>query len=538
MRIVFSLLFSLCFLWATPASIDEVYHSKFVPIDNGVKFELQIAPKVHIYKSSIKVKVNNKPISIKLPPAKKDAFGEEIYQNRLELFIPVKSGKVEVTYQGCSDEMVCYAPKKDSYTLSSSQNSNKVEEVKKSNSEEEKIVSLFKGSLLTILGTFFLFGVLLSLTPCVFPMIPILSGLIIRSSKHSFIVSLIYVLSMSVAYTIAGVLAGLFGANLQILFQNQYVIVLFSLIFISLALSMFGFYEIGLPSSIQTKLSKKSDEAGRSGGVLGIAIMGFLSALIVGPCVAPPLAGALLYIGQSGDAFLGGMALFVMSIGMGLPLLIIGFGANKIVPRAGGWMIGVNRVFGVIMLGVAIYMLSRVVPQYVTTILWGVLAIGSGLYLNPFSKMDNYKEVLFKTFGFLLVVVGTAFIFKVVFYNGENNFQRVSSELKWNSIQNVSELKRVIDSGDNVLIDFTAKWCVACKEYEEITFQDSAVKRELKKFKLYKVDVTENSKEDIEMMRLFKIVGPPAILVVKNGKVEKIVGYKEPAEFLKSINKE
>ena len=138
----------------------------------------------------------------------------------------------------------------------------------------------------------------------------------------------------------------------------------------------------------------------------------------------------------------------------------------------------------------------------------------------------------------MLVVVGTAFIFKVVFYNGENNFQRVSSELKWNSIQNVSELKRVIDSGDNVLIDFTAKWCVACKEYEEITFQDSAVKRELKKFKLYKVDVTENSKEDIEMMKLFKIVGPPAILVVKNGKVEKIVGYKEPTEFLKSINKE
>jgi len=510
-------------LFAKPLPIDEVFVSKFTPKKDGVEFNIKIAPKVHIYKKSIKILVENKDFKIVFPKSKKDDFGEEIYENNFKIFIPTKK-EIKITYQGCSDEMVCYAPKTDVYTP-------KLDTPNKTNNDDEFTI-LFNKSIWIILGSFFVFGLLLSLTPCIFPMIPILSGLIVKAGSkgkitpfRGFFISLVYVLSMSITYTIAGVLAGLFGKNIQALFQNPYIILSFSGVFILLALSMFGFFEIGLPSSLQTKLTQKSDKAGQSGGLIGVGIMGFLSALIVGPCVAPPLAGALIYIGQSGDALLGGSALFVMSLGMGVPLFIIGLGAGKFMPKAGSWMIGVNRVFGVIMLGVSIFMASRVLDEMVISILWGILGIGSGLYLNPFSKMENYKEVIFKTLGFLLILLGSIMIFKV--FNPSNDI----SKLNWQITKTLNNLE-----GD-VIVDFTAKWCVACKEYEETTFKDKKVINVLKNYKLLKIDVTQNSKKDIALMKKFSIVGPPAILVFEDGKlVKKIIGYKNPKEFLKLLN--
>ena len=524
MRLFLSLFFTV-FLFAKPLSVDEAFQTTFIPKKSGVEFDVKISKGIHIYKNSIKVLVNNKQIDINLPKATVGIFGDKIYENELKFFIPIKDGEVKVIYQGCSDE-VCYTPQTKTYSL------------KKIN--QDNIANLFTKSVWAILGSFFVFGLLLSLTPCIFPMIPILSGLIVKNLKNptplkGFLISLVYVLSMSIAYTIAGVMAGLFGSNIQILFQNPYIIGFFSFIFVVLAFSMFGFFEIGLPHSLQTKLTIKSNKAGESGGMIGVAIMGFLSALIVGPCVAPPLAGALIYIGQSGDALLGGSALFVMSIGMGVPLFIIGLGAGKFMPRAGGWMIGVNRIFGVVMLGVAIYMISRVIPENITFILWGILAIGSGLYLNPFAKMGNYKEVISKTLGFVLVVFGTLFIIKgsnIITPNVTVNNQKTM----WKKIENINQLNQEIKNNSKVLVDFTAKWCVACKEYEENTFKNKNVLKEFQNYKLLRVDVTNNTQDDKALMKRFSIVGPPAILVFKDGKlVKKIIGYKPPESFLKEI---
>jgi thiol:disulfide interchange protein DsbD len=296
---------------------------------------------------------------------------------------------------------------------------------------------------------------------------------------------------------------------------------------------MFGFFEIGLPASIQTKLSIKSNKASNKGGLIGVAIMGFLSALIVGPCVAPPLAGALIYIGQSGDAVLGGSALFLMSIGMGVPLFIVGLGAGKLMPRAGSWMININKIFGVIMLGVAIWMISRIIPQNITNILWAILFIGSGLYLNPFEKIQNYKDTIFKTSAFVSIIIGSSLIFKNINPTPSNIPSHHTT--MWKNISNISQFNEAIKN-KNVIIDFTAKWCVACKEYEESTFVNQDVLNTLKNYSLYKVDVTNNNDNDKEIMKKFSIVGPPAILIFEKGKLtKKIIGYKTPKEFLKLL---
>ena len=248
----------------------------------------------------------------------------------------------------------------------------------KSESETDQIANVIKGgSLWFIIISFFGFGVLLSLTPCVFPMIPIISSVILAQgegmgTKKAFWLSLVYVLSMAVAYTIAGILAGLFGANLQAAFQTPWIITVFALVFVILSLSMFDVYELQIPNFIQSRLSKLG---GQQSGVLGIAIMGFLSALIVGPCVAAPLAGALIYIGQTGDALLGGIALFALSIGMGIPLLIVGTTSGKFMPKPGMWMDVIKAIFGVMLLGIAIWMMGRVLDENTTLLLWGGLAI-------------------------------------------------------------------------------------------------------------------------------------------------------------------
>jgi thiol:disulfide interchange protein DsbD len=516
------ILFFALFAFAKPLPINKAFSPKFIPQNNGVEFVLNMAKGVHIYKNKFKVFVNDKELKLKLPSAKKDMFGSEAYFNKFKVFIPAKSGEVKVEYEGCSLE-VCYAPQTKIY---------KFKESPKSESKEDRVSNLLKNaSLFKILISFFVFGVLLSLTPCIFPMIPILSGLLVKTAhKSSFLVSVVYVLSMSVTYTIAGVLAGIFGANIQALFQNPYVIISFSLVFVILALSMFGFFEIGLPASLQTKLTKKSDEAGRKGGLIGVAIMGFLSALIVGPCVAPPLAGALIYISQTGNALLGGVALFIMSIGMGLPLLIMGLGANKLIPRAGSWMIAVSRVFGVIMLGVAIWFLDRILPTNVISILWGVLAIGVGLYLNPFSKIENYKQTIIKTFAFVLLVFGSSMIFKVI-----NPPQVMQNKEMWQKVDTLQNLENIVKNNKKVLVDFTAKWCVACKEYEETTFKDKQVLDEFKNYKLIQIDIT-NPKDKIT--KKFEVAGPPTILIFEDGELkQKIVGYRNKDEFLKILER-
>ncbi len=532
---------------------------KMYAYDNKLHVELISPVKILLDKETIRPKpvlfhkfiVHRKDINILIP------------KNVIKKYVKNGKYKIKVSYQGCSEVGLCYQPMSNTYEYTSSNNISKTNQIKTpivNASEEDRIANSIKNSsFLIVLLTFFGFGLLLSLTPCVFPMIPILSSIIVSQSdenmntKKAFFLSLVYVLAMSLAYTIAGVLAGLFGANIQVALQDPWVISIFSFIFVLLAFSMFGFYEIQMPSFIQSKLSKKNDNAKKS-GILGVAVMGFLSALIVGPCVAAPLAGALVYIGQSGDALLGGSALFVMSLGMGVPLLIIGAGAGRFMPRPGSWMNNIKAVFGVLMLAVAIYMLSRILDAQVTMYLWMALLLITSIYMGALEPLGKDVGGWFKFFKGLGLIV---FIYAIFLFIGAargntnplNPLERKSNQIKTNSVKveqnsfkrvkTLEELNKiVIESKKPVMIDFRADWCISCKELEENTFRNSSVEKTMKNFKLLQVDVTENSMEDKKLLKRFNVFGPPAIIFLKNGKELKslkVVGYINAKEFEKVL---
>ena len=553
---------------------------------NGViHTNIDLGEKIYLYDDKLHYKiVSPKNIDItkdlKLPkPVKFHEF--IVHRKDIEVDIPLslikqkipdaKKFKLQIEYQGCSEVGLCYAPLKKEFSFPLLSGISKIPSKETlatsvSGSEQDKIAGVLAGeNIWFILATFFGFGLLLALTPCIFPMIPILSSIIVSQSKdkmnakRGFFLSLIYVLSMALAYTIAGILAALFGNNLQTAMQNPWVVVIFSAVFVALAFSMFGFYEISLPASLQSKLSKRSNEA-QGQGIVGVAIMGFLSALIVGPCVAPPLAGALIYIGQTGNVLLGGSALFVMSLGMGVPLLLIGIGAGKFMPKPGVWMTRVSYVFGVVMLGIAIWMLEKILPNSITMLLWGLLFLGSGVYmgaLEPIGEKDGWSRLIKSIALFFLIY--SIFLFIGVFTHANNPLdplEKITSsknsvvinsnsalknELSFKKISTLNELENIVkNSKKPVLIDFSAKWCSACKELEHITFKDPAVVKEMKNFELYRVDVTDNTQEDKKLLKRFGLFGPPGIILFKEGKELKnlqIVGYKEPNEFLKYLKK-
>ncbi|WP_456383760.1 protein-disulfide reductase DsbD [Hydrogenimonas sp.] len=553
--------------------VDEAFRPSAKIDGTHIRFAIDIADHVHLSREGLKFSVAPADkVSLKrytLPPGQKDEFGDEVYPGHFEVDLPleVKGGAKEVeltaVYQGCSDKGFCYPPVTKTYRFELSGGDASAEAKRTSApslSEEESIASTLKSkSFGIVLLTFFGFGLLLALTPCVFPMIPILSSIIVAqgegmTAKRGFWLSLVYVFSMAVTYTIAGVFAGLFGANIQAALQNPWVISLFSLLFVALAFSMFGFYELQLPASWQSRLSRTSDEAGKKGGLAGVAVMGFLSALIVGPCVAPPLAGALIYIGQTGDALLGGAALFVMSFGMGVPLLLIGTGAGKFMPRPGGWMTLVSEIFGVVMLGVAIWMLSRIVPESVAMGLWAVLFIVSAVYMGALEPLGEKRSwnALFKGMGVVFLLYGAMLLFGA-FTGAANPLDPLetlrtrsvsaalpSGKLRFEPVSRLDELLEKIEKSDRpVMVDFRADWCVSCKELEENTFKDPRVVEALKRYALYQVDVTRNTPEEKAMMKHFGIFGPPAVLFFEKGrelKEKRISGYKSPEEFLRLLS--
>lgn len=552
---------------------NEAFKPTFTKNEDSINLKLDLGHDIYLYDDKLKFFIT-KPQKIELTKEinipKAVAYEEfVVHFNNLDLTIPFSLLKskvdsteyeIEVKFQGCSKLGLCYAPMSEKYLLTFDNNISKIQ-----NKEEEQKVerttlnetdsianSLKDENLFLVLATFFGFGLLLSLTPCVFPMIPILSSIIVgasksevMSAKKGFFLSLIYVLSMSVAYTIAGVIAGVFGANLQVALQNPYVLVVFALIFVALAFSMFGYFEIKLPQSIQTKLNKTTDGKEKQ-GIIGVAIMGFLSALIVGPCVAPPLAGALVYIGQTGDAILGGMALFVMSLGMGVPLLLIGLGAGRFMPKPGGWMESITKIFGIIMLGVAIWLLDRVLSPSIIMSLWALLFLATAIYLKTQSNMfaELASSVLFILGVVLLVglISGSTNPLKPLEKLTASTNVIKEDKLIFHKIKNISELELAIkNSNKPVMLDFWASWCVACKELEEITFKDEEVMKKLQNFTLLTADVTLNNDEDKALQKMFGVVGPPALIFWDKDKKEvnssKIVGYKNPKEFLEIINK-
>ena len=522
-----------------------------------------------------------------------------VYHHAIDLRVPLLRASAEPTqiilvakYQGCAERGLCYPPITKRVTLDlpaatqvaalpaaaaqpqtttgamtgpAEATTRPVAQTADATvSEQDRIAAVLAGgNLWAVLLLFFGFGLLLAFTPCVFPMIPILSGIIAGqgegiTTRRAFTLSLVYVLAMALTYTVAGVLAGLFGANIQAAFQNPWILSIFAGVFVALALSMFGFYELQLPSSVQTRIGELSNRQ-QGGSLVGVAIMGLLSALIVGPCVAPPLAGALIFIGQTGDAVLGGAALFALSMGMGAPLIAIGTSAGKYLPRAGAWMDAVKAVFGVLLLGVAIMLLERIIPAAVAMLLWGLLLVCSAVYMgatDPLPAQAGGWRRLWKGLGLALLVYGALMLVGVA-AGGKDTIQPLrglapaggagqAAHAAFKRIKTAADLDRELATaraaGKPVLLDFYADWCVSCKEMERYTFSDPAVIAELQRFVLLQADVTANDAEDQALMQgRFNIPGPPAILVFDPAGTElrgfRIVGFQAAEAFAAHLRK-
>ncbi len=424
-------------------------------------------------------------------------------------------------------------------------------------SEQDRLARVLTDHPGRALLVFFAAGLLLAFTPCVFPMVPILSGIIAgegsnMSAVRGFWLSVVYVLAMAVTYTIAGVLAGLFGQNLQAVFQNPWIISGFVAVFVLLALAMFGFYELQLPGKLQNRIADASRSQG-GGRFTGVAVMGFLSALIVGPCVAPPLMAALIVIGASGDALLGGTALFALSLGMGVPLIVFGATAGKLLPRAGSWMTTIQAVFGVGLLALSIWMLERILPGGLIMVLWGVLALACGVYLGAMERIpegaSGWKR-LWKALGVTLMLFGAMQLVGAA--SGGDNWLRpleklggpgaqalAAPQVEFRKIKSIDDLDRALEqasaSGKGAMLDFYADWCVECIRMERNTFPDQAVQNLLAQLQPLKADVTPHDETDQALMKKFGIIGPPAILFFdrtgQEMKAYRLVGYFTPEEF-------
>ncbi len=572
---------------------DEAFKIEAVQKDDRIETIITLADKIHIYKNDLKFRIV-KPEKISLHPTLPPAItedGEAVYKKGVTVSIPVSdissriSGDytLEVELLGCSDRGICYQPFRKQFllhapetkktaadsTVATAQKGDSIIE-KETPGVFEKISALTHegntAKIADVLGhesswfivvLFFIFGLLLALTPCVFPMIPILSSIIVSQSgsekpgvAKAFFTSLVYVIAMALTYTVVGVVAGLVGADIQTAMQNPWVLTAFAAMFVALAFSLFGYYEIGLPASWQSKISRISDEAGQRGGFVGTAVMGVLSALIVGPCVAPPLGGAVLFISHSGDALLGGVALFVMSIGMGMPLLLVGIGAGKFMPKPGGWMSVVSQVFGVMMLGLAIFMLGRVLPEGVTLMLWSLLFMGSALYMGVFDSSDKKPgaKKLVQLFAAVLMLYGASLFIGAL--SGASSMLRpferfttpqsvavaIADEKSSHRGYSIARLLKEVAASDKpVVVDFGKESCTACKELEEITFPDPKVKEQLKKFTFIKVDVTDNTDAEKALLKKYELFGTPNIIFFdKNGKFmpeKSLTGFVKPQEF-------
>ena len=516
---------------------------------------------------------------------KDDFFGEvETHRGELRILLPVQAGAdlsrfdLIATSQGCWDGGICYPPTTQIAAIdlsapplkaatgfldklrngelssaSSSSPSAEAEGAGVSGDESGDIASLLAGaSVPLVLLSFFGFGLLLAFTPCTFPMIPILSGIIVGqghrvSHLRAFMLSLAYVLGMAITYALAGVAAGLTGTMLSAALQNAWVLGSFAFVFVLLSLSMFGFYELQLPSSLQSRLASSASH--KQGGSLGgVAIMGVLSALIVGPCVAAPLAGALLYIAQTGDAVLGGWALFVMALGMGAPLLAVGVASRSLLPKVGPWMEGVKKAFGVMLLAVALWMLEPVIPALVTMFGWAALLVFSAIFLHaldPLPPQARGWQRFWKGVGVVFLLSGAAMLIGAL-AGSRDPLQplavlrgQASAAVKlpaFDKVGSIAELDARLKTADRpVMLDFYADWCVSCKEMERFTFSDPQVAERMGRMLLLKADVTANNDEHKALLKRFGLFGPPGIIFFDAAGAERkglrVVGFMKAEPF-------
>ncbi|WP_282114686.1 protein-disulfide reductase DsbD [Pseudoalteromonas arctica] len=569
----------------------------FLPVDQAFVFDFDqqgstlfvgwdIAPDYYLYKKKIEIIAKGANIQVG------DSGGGEIIEDeffgKTEVFFNTASvvsklsnitegAVVKVRYQGCAKAGLCYPPEVISIPLSvisgaqiknvdqnsatdeaataqstfAALNEPTTEPTTNSDDTEKELTfteQLASQSLITNLLIFFAVGVGLAFTPCVFPMFPILSSLIAGqqnlSTKKAFALSFVYIQGMAVTYAALGLVVAALGGQVQGYLQHPFVLISFSLLFVLLAMSMFGWYEIKLPSSMMSKLTQVSNNQ-KGGNYVGVFLMGVLSGLIASPCTTAPLSAALLFVAQSGDYLVGGLTLYVLSLGMGLPLLLLGTSGGKLLPKAGGWMEQVKTLFGFVMLVVPLILLERLVSADIILLMAGVLALATALYLHHWQSSQTQSKL--KTalwFAATLLVITGFTLTKNYFWPVQVQTVQVSSQNnEFKQVADLAELKEAVaqanDEGRMVMVDLYADWCVACKEFEHYTFPDAKVQSEFSHYQLIQIDLTESDNKTIELMEEYTVFGLPSILFFNTQgqelSTQRVTGFLNAEDFAKHL---
>ena len=565
--------------------VDEAFEPILIPVDgNTVDVTWKIAPGYYLYKDKISVKAVTDNVQLgqlDLPKGKlkfDEFFGEsEVYVEDVFARLPFARAtpaamqlELEVNYQGCAEGGLCYPPTTRIVTTmlpaaTAITDLSSLPQRDAPVSEQGKLAQLIiDGNFWAVIATFFGLGLLLAFTPCVLPMIPILTAIIAgegdkTNPMRGFTLAFSYVMGMALVYTAAGIAAAAAGAQLQATFNQPWVLILFSGFYVLLAFAMFGGYDLQMPSSIQSRLASVSGNQ-KSGTTIGAFVMGALSALIVTACVAPALIATLTVMAQTGDMLRGGAALFAMSLGMGAPLLLVGAAQGHLLPKAGGWMVAVKSVFGFMLLGLAIWMLSRILPGSVTLALWALLIFMSGVFLGGLTTLgpdSKASQKLAKGFGLLAIIYGLLLLLGAL-AGGSNPLNPLASvnlggtgvtvaeqrHLEFQRIKTVDDLDREIAAaaadGKTAMLDFYADWCVSCKEMEEYTFTDAAVQATLTNTVLLQADVTANDEADQALLQRFGVFGPPTIIFFGTDGQQRhgyeVVGYMKAKDFVEHLN--
>ncbi|MDZ7645026.1 MAG: protein-disulfide reductase DsbD [Woeseiaceae bacterium] len=567
--------------------VDEAFRPHLIALDgNTVELSFEVADGYYLYKDKLGAATDSGSVQLgrlELPagePKTDEYFGTtEVYHDDVFARLPLARATPEplelaldVSFQGCAEDGICHPPVTRTLTVELPQATATTALAAAAPgdaapvSEQARLAALIgNAGLAVVIATFFGAGLLLALTPCVLPMIPILSGIIAGegddvSPARGFALAFSYVMGMALVYTAAGIAAAAVGVQLQAVFNAPWVLTLFAGLFVVLALGMFGLYDLQMPSAIQTRLSEMSGRQ-KSGTVIGAFVMGALSSLIVTACVAPPLVATLTVIGQTGDMLRGGIALFALSLGMGAPLLAVGASAGKLLPSAGPWMVAVKDAFGFMMLGLAVWMLSRILPGGVTLALWGVLVFMAGVWLGGLTTLNadaGGTQKLAKGGGLLAVIYGAALLLGAlaggqdplkplagIGVAGGGETAAAGHALDFRRVKTVADLEQALAgaaaAGRPVMLDFYADWCVSCIEMEKYTFSDPAVQAALADTVLLQADVTANDERDQALLQHFGVFGPPTIIFFGPDGEQRpgyeVVGYMKANEFASHVQR-
>jgi len=565
--------------------VDEAFVFNFYQNGNQLQIDFDVAEGYYLYRHQFKFKSKTaifKEVNLPLGIDHEDEFFgiQKVFTEPLAFAIDIEQANdgdsIKITYQGCAEKGLCYAPeskivqlsKVDSAVIASTitnakynsqSNSLITEQVSTSKSEQHQLADMLKqDSLLLTLIAFFVGGLLLSFTPCVFPMYPILTGIIVGqgkqlTTKKAFTLSFFYVQGMAVTYTILGIVVALAGAKFQAVFQHPAVLIGLSVLFIFLALSMFGVFNLALPASWQNKLNNLSNKQ-KGGSITGVLMMGVISGLVASPCTTAPLTGALLYISQTGDVILGASALYALSLGMGLPLLVLGSSGGKLLPKAGAWMNIIKNVFGLLLLAVPIFLLERFIPEVASQALWALLILASASYFyvanqNHAETNANNSETRGFWYGlrslviFLMLFFGANLAYQLILPNHAStvtNTQHASFKQVTTLAQLNKEVALANKQGKTVMVDLYADWCIACKEFEKYTFVDKQVQKALSNSVWLQVDMTEfDSPNNAELVQHYNILGLPSILFFdlqgKELAKQRTTGFMNATEFTAHI---